>query len=202
MNLLVLGATGRTGRLVIEQALAAGHTVTALVRSPEKLTTRNSNLRVVAGAVTDTAALARALEGADALISTLGGSGSVIADSTPAIVAAAHKAGVGRIVVLSSWVVERDRMDAATRLLTGIAMGSLIKDKNAGEKVLRQSDLDWTIVYASILTDGPASGSVAVLPDGTKRGMSQKISRADVAAWMIQAATSEQQSRRTVGITG
>ena len=202
MNLVVLGATGRTGSLVVEQALVAGHTVTALVRSPEKLTTRNSNLRVVAGAVTDSAALARALEGADALISTLGGSASVIADSTPAIVAAAHKSGVGRIVVLSSWVVERDRMDAATRLLTGIAMGSLIKDKNAGEKVLRQSDLDWTIVYASILTDGPASGSVAVLPDGSKRGMSQKISRADVAAWMIQAATSEQQSRRTVGITG
>ena len=202
MNLVVLGATGRTGSLVVEQALAAGHTVTALVRSPEKLTTRNPNLRVVAGAVTDAVAVARALEGADALISTLGGSASVIADSTPAIVAAAHKSGVGRIVVLSSWVVERDRMDAATRLLTGIAMGSLIKDKNAGEKVLRQSDLDWTIVYASILTDGPASGSVAVLPDGTKRGMSQKISRADVAAWMIQAATSGQQSRRTVGITG
>jgi uncharacterized protein YbjT (DUF2867 family) len=202
MNLVVLGATGRTGSLVVEQALAAGHTVTALVRSPEKLTTRNPNLRVVAGAVTDTSALARALEGADTLISTLGGSGTVIADSTPAIVAAAHRAGVGRIVVLSSWVVERDRMNAATRLLTGIAMRSLIKDKNAGEKVLRQSDLDWTIVYASILTDGPASGSVAVLPDGTRRGMSQKISRADVAAWMIQAATSDQQSRRTVGITG
>lgn len=202
MNLVVLGATGRTGSLVVEQALDAGHTVTALVRSPEKLTTRNSNLRIVAGAVTDTAALARALEGADALISTLGGSGSVIADSTPAIVAAAHKAGVGRIVVLSSWVVERDRMDTATRLLTGIAMGALIEDKNAGEKVIRQSDLDWTIVYASILTDDPASGSVAVLPDGTKRGMSQKISRADVAAWMIEAATSDQQSRRSVGITG
>jgi len=202
MNLVVFGATGGTGRLVMEQALAAGHNVIAFVRSPQKLANTNPNLRVVVGAATDGAAISRALVGADAVISTLGGSASVIADSTPAIVAAAHKAGVGRIVVLSSWLVERDRMDAATRLLTGIAMGSLIKDKNAGEKVLRQSDLDWTIVYASILTDGPASGSVAVLPDGTKRGMSQKISRADVAAWMIQAATSEQQSRRTVGITG
>ncbi|TMD53495.1 MAG: hypothetical protein E6I85_08270 [Chloroflexi bacterium] len=49
MKLVVLGATGRTGRLVVEQALAAGHTVTALVRSPEKLATSSSNLRVVAG---------------------------------------------------------------------------------------------------------------------------------------------------------
>src|SRR5438128_12620406 len=88
MNLVILGATGRTGRLVVEQALAAGHAVTALVRSPEKLTLRNPNLRVVMGDATDTSALSRAVQGADALISTLGGGGSVIADSTHAIVAA------------------------------------------------------------------------------------------------------------------
>ena len=202
MNLLVLGATGRTGRLVVEQALAAGHTVTALVRSPEKLTTSNSNLRVVTGEATDTSAVSRALEGADAVISTLGGKGSVIADSTQAIVAAAREAGVSRVVVLSSWLVERDRMDAITRLLTGIAMGPVIKDQSAGEQMLRRSDLEWTIVYASILTDGPANGSVAVLPEGAKRGLSQKISRADVAAWMVEAATGAQHSRSSVGVTG
>jgi putative NADH-flavin reductase len=128
MNLVVLGATGRTGRLVVEQALAASHTVTALVRSPEKLTMSNSNLRVIAGQATNTSDTSRALEGADAVISTLGGKGSVIADSTQAIVAAAGQAGVKRVVVLSSWLVERDRMDAVTRLLTGIALGPVIKD--------------------------------------------------------------------------
>ena len=202
MNLVVLGAAGRTGRLVVEQALAAGHTVTALVRSPEKLTTGNENLREVIGDATKTSDLSRALQGADAVISTLGGKGSVIADSTQAIVAAAHAAGVRRIVVLSSWLVERDRMHALTRLLTGMAMGSLITDKIAGEQVLRRSDLEWTIVYASMLTDGPADGSVAVLPEGAKRRMSQKISRADVAAWMVESATSVQHSRSAVGITG
>jgi uncharacterized protein YbjT (DUF2867 family) len=202
MNLLVLGASGRTGRLVVEQALAAGHTVTALVRSPEKLTMSNSNLRVVTGEATDPSAVSRALKGANAVISTLGGKGSVIADSTQAIVAAAHEAGVSRVVLLSSWLVERDRMDAVTRLLTGIAMGAMVKDKSAGEQMLRQSDLEWTIVYPGVLTDGPADGSVAVLPERAKRGMSQKISRADVAAWMIQAATSDQHSRRSVGIAG
>lgn len=202
MNLLVLGATGRTGRLVVEQALAAGHAVTAIVRSPEKLTLANPNLRLVTGQATDKSALARALKGVDAVISTLGGKGSVIADSTQAIVEAAHAAGVSRVVVLSSWLVERDRMDAVTRLLTGIAMGSLIKDKSAGEQVLQGSDLEWTIVYASVLTDGPATGSAAVLPEKANRSMSQRISRADVAAWMVQAATSDQYSRRSVGITG
>ena len=93
-------------------------------------------------------------------------------------------------------------MDAVTRLLTGITMGAMIKDKNAGERVLRQSDLEWTIAYASILTDGPASGSVVVLPEGSNRRMSQKISRADVAAWMVDAVSSVQLSRHSVGITG
>jgi uncharacterized protein YbjT (DUF2867 family) len=201
MNLLILGATGRTGRLVVEQALAAGHTVTALVRSPEKLTIRNSRLRVVAGRATDAADVARALEGADAILSTLGGRGSVIMDSTRAIVEAAHQTGLMRVVVLSSFFVERDRLAAVPRLLTGVAMGSVIKDKSAGEQLLRQSDLDWTIIYASLLKDGPVSESVELLPEGAKRRISDRISRSDVAAWMVQAATNRQLNRRSVGIT-
>jgi uncharacterized protein YbjT (DUF2867 family) len=202
MNLVVLGASGRTGRLVVEQALGAGHTVTALVRSPEKLAMRSSNFRLVTGEATDPSAVARALEDADAVISTLGGSGSVIADSTSAIVAAAGQTGVSRVVVLSSWLVERDRMGAVTRLLTGLAMSSMIKDKSAGEQVLRKSELDWTIAYASPLSDAPASGSVVELAEDAKRTMSQKISRADVAMWLVQAAVDGQPSRRSVGISG
>ncbi len=202
MNLVVLGATGGTGRLVVERALAAGHTVTALVRSPEKLTLRNPNFRVIVGQATDSSVLSRAFDGADAVISALGGNGSVISESTRAIVEAAPKAGVRRIVVLSSFLVERDRFDPVTRLLTGLAMGSMIKDKSAGEKALRESDLDWTIVYASGLTDGPGGGSVVVLTEGSRWSLSHRIARADVAAWLVQAATSLQTSGRTVSITG
>ena len=81
-------------------------------------------------------------------------------------------------------------------------MGAMLKDKNAGEEMLRRSDLEWTIVYASMLSDAPAGGSVVVLPDGAKRGLSQKISRADLAAWLVEAATGAQYKRRAVGITG
>ena len=202
MNLVVLGATGRTGRLVVEQALAAGHTVTALVRSPEKLALRNPNLHVVAGQATDPSTVARALDRADAVISTLGGGGSVIADSTRAIVEAAHKAGVSRVVLLSSFLVERGRFNPVTRLLTGVAMGSMIKDKSAGEKALRESNLDWTIVYASTLTDAPGGGDVGVLTETGRWKLSHRIARADVAAWLLRAATSQETSRRTVSITG
>src|SRR5216683_3155050 len=161
----------------------------------------NFKLRVVKGRATDAEDVARALASADAVLSTLGGGGSVIADSTVAMVEAAHKTGVRRVVVLSSFFVERDRLGAVPRLLTWIAMGSVIKDKSAGEQLLRQSGLDWTIIYASVLKDGPVSGSVEVLPEGAKRRISDRISRSDVAAWMVQAATSSQLSRRSVGIT-
>jgi uncharacterized protein YbjT (DUF2867 family) len=83
-----------------------------------------------------------------------------------------------------------------------MGMGGMLKDKGAGEQMLRRSDLEWTIVYASILSDGPASGSVLVLPEGTKRRLSEMISRSDVAAWMVQAASGVQHSRSAVGITG
>jgi uncharacterized protein YbjT (DUF2867 family) len=202
MNIAVLGATGGTGRLVVEQALAAGHTVTALVRSPEKLAVRNPNIHVVAGQATDPSAVARVLDRADALISTLGGGGSVISDSTRAIVEAAHQAGVSRVILLSSFLVERDRFNPVTRLLTGVAMGSMIKDKKAGEKALRESNLDWTIVYASSLTNGPAGGQVAVLTETGRWNLSHRIARADVAAWLLRAATTPETSRRTVSITG
>jgi uncharacterized protein YbjT (DUF2867 family) len=81
-------------------------------------------------------------------------------------------------------------------------MGSMIKDKSAGEKALRDSDLDWTIVYASGLTDGPGGGPVVVLTEGSRWSLSHRIARADVAAWLVQEATSPQNSRRTVSITG
>src|SRR5258705_12540387 len=110
VSLVVLGAAGRTGRLVVEQALAAGHPVTALVRSPEKLTLRHPKLRVVVGDATDPTALSRALTGSEAVISTLGSRRTGIADSSRALVAAAREAGVNRVVILSSWLVQRDQM--------------------------------------------------------------------------------------------
>jgi hypothetical protein len=81
-------------------------------------------------------------------------------------------------------------------------MGSMIKDKSAGEKALRGSDLDWTIVYASALTDGPPSGSVVVLAEGHKWSLSHRIARADVGAGVVDGAPTPQNSRRSVSITG
>jgi uncharacterized protein YbjT (DUF2867 family) len=200
MNLSVLGAAGATGVPLVEQALAAGHRVTALVRSGQKLTITNPNLHVVEGDATDPAAVSEAMNGGDAVISVLGARGPVMTEATRAIVDAAEQKGPERVVMLSSFAAARDRLTPVTKVVTGIAMGSQIKDKTAGEEVLRASSLDWTIVYPTKLTN--AKTEARVVPESEKVGMSQKTSRAGVASFLLQAATEDLYSRRGVVITG
>jgi uncharacterized protein YbjT (DUF2867 family) len=199
LNITLLGAAGATGVSLVEQALADGHHVTALVRSRQKLSITNPNLDVVEGDATDRAAVSQAMNGADAVISVLGARGPVIAEATRAIVAVANQEGPERIVMLSSFAVARDRLTPMSRLVTRMAMGSQIKDKAAGEKVLRASGLDWTIVYAAKLTNGPKTEPRVVL-ETRKVGMVHKISRANVASFLLQAATDDLYSRRSVVI--
>ena len=201
MNLTVLGAAGATGVQVVEQALATGHQVTALARSAANVTLTNPNLHVIQGDATDRAVVSQALKGADAVISVLGARGPVIAEATRAVAAAAEQAGPDRIVMLSSFAVARNRLKPVSKLVTRMAMGSQIKDKIAGEEVLRASGLDWTIVYATLLTNGPKT-EPKVVPETEEVGMSQRISRADVGSFLLQAATDGLYSRRDVIITG
>ena len=92
-----------------------------------------------------------------------------MAEATRAIVDAAKQKGPERVVMLSSFVAARDRLTPVTKVVTGIAMGSQIKDKTAGEEVLRASGLDWTIVYPTKLTNGPKS-EARVVPENEKVG--------------------------------
>src|SRR5437879_5171593 len=72
MNLLVLGATGGTGRALVEQALEQGHSVTAFARNPSKIRTTHKNLRVTQGNILDYSSLEVAVKGQDAVVSALG----------------------------------------------------------------------------------------------------------------------------------
>lgn len=190
MKLLVLGATGATGQLVVAQGLAAGHSVRALVRAPEKVRTDDDRLEVVRGQATDPADIAEAMNGVDVVISTLGAAkGTVITDATRAVIAAAARTGVNRVVVLSSFAVVREKLSTPAKLMSGLAMGAVVRDKAAAEQLLASSGLDYTVVHAVRLTDGPATGAVKVLPDTTVLRLSDSISRADVAAWLLAAAT-------------
>ena len=140
------------------------------------------------------------MKGADAVISTLGAKGSVIAASARAIVAVAKQEGPQRIVMLSSFAVACDRLKAASKLLTGMAMGAQIKDKTAGEEALRASGVDWTIVYATKLTNGPRPN----LRSSRRPRRSACRTRSHARMWLRSSCKWRRTaySRRAVIITG
>lgn len=203
MKLLVLGATGATGRLVVDQALAAGHSVRALVRSPQKITADHPALEVVTGQATDVGDVSEAMTGREAVISTLGDSkGTVVARATHAIITGAEAEAVSRVVLLSSFLVLRGRLSSPIKAISGMAMGALIQDRIAAEELLRSSGLSYTVVYPVRLTNGPATGGARIAPETETLRVGDSISRTDVAAWLLAAATGENTaSRRAVALT-
>lgn len=192
MKLLVLGATGGTGRHLVTQALEQGHEITVLVRDPAKLGDVRDRVRAVKGSMPgDVPALAEAVLGQDAVVSSLGlGNGTqpngLIERSVPAIVAAMRGAGVRRLVHISAFGVGPTRGDVPLipRIAQRLLLARVFADKEAGEAVLPSSGLEWTVVYPSVLTDGARTGQVRAGEHLPLSGI-PKISRADVAAFTL-----------------
>jgi putative NADH-flavin reductase len=191
-KLLILGATGATGRHVVAMALERGIDVTVLVRQPEKIGTLTQRLRVLTGSVPDDpAAVAAAVAGQDAVISTLGvgtslRSGGLIQRSMPVVVEAMRQLGVRRLIITSAYGVGATWRDVPPlpRVLMKLLFRDLYDDKAAGEDVVRRSGLDWTLVYPVTLTNGPPTRRYRTGERLRLRGM-PRISRADVAHFLV-----------------
>lgn len=189
MKLVVFGATGPTGRELVSQALEQGHEVTAFARRPVPI----DNVRVVQGdAMRDPYSVAEALHGQDAAVSALGLGKVLIPNrffqrSIENIVPAMERAGVKRLVWMSSYGVGDTARDAPLplRILYSTVLSAVFSDKEKGERTLRASTLDWTLVYPTTLTDGPRTGSYRAGEQLTLEGM-PSISRADVAHFMLR----------------
>jgi putative NADH-flavin reductase len=198
MRLTVLGGTGRIGRLVVEQAIAAGQDVTVLVRDPAKVARLGDSVRVVAGQVGDLVALAEAISGAQAVISALGPDGNradqVVAfrDGMRAIVATMIDTGVGRIVNLSGAAVDmpgdhKPTLDQLASRIVRLVSGHVVAAKQAELDELRASGLEWVAIRPPLVTDGPRTGSYRTGEDVLRPGA--RISRADIADFMLAQAT-------------
>ena len=190
-RILVLGATGGTGRHVVAQALAHGYDVTVFVRSPSAVTTKSDRLRVLTGSLADAAALSNAVRSQHVVISTLGtgtklSSNGLIARSTSAILRAMEGEGVRRLIFMSAYGVGITRRDVpfVPRLLIRYLLRDLYDDKARGEKELSGSSLDWTLVYPTTLTNGPRTGTYRVGQRVRLSGI-PTISRADVADFLV-----------------
>jgi len=202
MKIFVLGATGGTGRLIVRDAVAKGHSVMALVRSTARADLPGADL--IEGDARDEGTLGRALNGSDAVVCALGtGLGfrevSLLTVATRALVTAMTHTGVRRLVCISALGVGDSRDHGGfvfDRLFQPLLLSHAYKDKECQEATIRASSLDWVVVRPAQLTNDPARGSVRAVTDlaGINGG---KIARADVAKFVVEQLTTDTWLRRT-----
>jgi len=191
-RILVLGATGGTGREVVLQALAAGHDVTALARTATRLPIEHPKLRTIDGALPqDAALLSNAMAGQDVVISALGrgrslASQRLIEQSVPAVLRAMRAHGVRRLIFTSAIGVGDAVRDIPflPALFARTLLRGLYADKIIGEGMVRESGLDWTIAQPAGLTDGIRTERYQAAERLALSGV-PKISRADVAHFLL-----------------
>jgi putative NADH-flavin reductase len=205
MRLLIIGATGGTGLRVTSQAVERGHSVTAFVRSSQKLGSLLDRVAVHEGDPRNVADLRDMLPGHDAVISTLGPAGvgptTILRAAAESTVAAMQAAGVRRLLVVSAAVLFDD-LGIAGRLLRRTLLRNVGDDSIAMERIVMASALDWTIARPPRLTNGPRTGHYDVenrhLPG---RSAFASISRADVADFLLGEIQHNAHIHEIVGIT-
>jgi putative NADH-flavin reductase len=204
MRLTVFGATGGTGRAVITQALDAGDKVTVLARRPEALAEFGDEITVVGGDVLDLGAVVAAVDGAEVVISALGigmhrHATTVYSQGTANIVAAMLDARVARLLVVSTSSLELPRRlsERAVAAMLHRILAKPYADMALMEDAVRAGDLDWTLVRAARLTNGPVTGRYRTVVDAKLRGC-WSISRADVAHYCLTHAADADTFRHTV----
>jgi putative NADH-flavin reductase len=207
MKIAVFGASGRTGRCILEQTQSLGYAVKAFLRNPAAIPTKPPPLAVVQGNALDPAAVERAVAGQDAVLSALGikpwTREPVLLEGTRNILAAMEKHGVRRFICESSFGVgdSKDDADWFTNSMIGLCMGRLFEQKARQEELIRQSNFEWVIVRPARLTNGPRTGTYRV-GEHLRPGLFGSISRADVAEFMLKQLTDDTWLRKTVTIGG
>ncbi|MFG2913978.1 NAD(P)-dependent oxidoreductase [Kitasatospora sp. NPDC048298] len=206
MRIAVVGATGRTGRLVVDLALAAGHTVTAVVRDPARLPDFPHGTPLTARAdVGRPGSLHGPLYGQDAVVATLGTTGrratSVFSDGARELTAALRASGAGHLVTMSSAGLDTSRLPLAQRMVATLVVDRLYReihhDLARMEAVLAGSDTAWTVVRVPMLKDGPPAPGPQVSYD-RPLPRAGTVTRATVARWIVGHLGDPETFRRLV----
>lgn len=193
MKLLIFGATGTVGQHVVTQALEDGHTVTAFARNPSRLGLQHPNLHLFPGDVFDRATVEAAVQGHDVVICTLGSgqklSGTVRSDGTRNIIHAMQQTGVRRLICQTtlgageSW----GSLNFFWKyIMFGLILRNVFADHERQEQDVRASGLDWTIVRPGAFVEGDRTGNYRSGFPGTDRTSALKISRPDVADFILK----------------
>lgn len=194
MNLLILGASGPTGQQLTSQALEQQHAVTAIARTPSKLS-GFKNLTIIEGDARDKEILMKAVDAKDAVLSCIGvgktlRSHDLITKVMQSLVPAMEVRGVNRLIFLSAFGVGETYSQASLlqKIIFSTFLKSLYADKVRAEQILRKSNLAWTLIHPVVLTNGPRTGNYGTGEYLPMKGL-PKVSRADVAAEMLLQLT-------------
>lgn len=217
MKVIVFGATGRVGRAVALTLLTKGHQVTAFARDPSKLPERDE-FAVIVGDAMNADDVARAVVGHDAVVVALGDSRNPFALAvgmkritppnicevgTANVIAAVKAAAIKRLVCVTSYGVgdTRDLLPPMhKRIFRWLRLREQMDDKEQQEKLVKASDLDWTLVQPVGLTDGAATGRWLASSKGRRR--KRTISRIDLAAFIVGILEAGRNIRQTVVVSG
>ncbi len=192
MNLLIFGASGATGHELVNQSLLKGHSVTAFVRDPSKIKVKNPKLKIVQGSITDQADLTNAIKGHDVVLSALGASSPfkfdpILVEGAAKIVRTMEDLKVLRFIYLSFIGVGDNRVNGGfvIRYIAPRLLKNEIAGHEAREKVIRNSELNWTIIHAPTLTKGKMKGVYRKGENLSSNSFVVAVSRADVADFML-----------------
>lgn len=205
MLILVIGATGPTGREVTTRAIEDGHKVRVLARNPERVSIWSPNLEIVQGDVLEWKTVGKAMRNVDAVVSALGtgsdlGPTTVISEGTAAILWAMAEANVRRFVcVTSGGTVDDPDEPFLFRKIGRYVLRHIFADQRKAEERIRASDSEWTIVRPPRLLDGPARGRYEVASEKSA-GEKYEITRADLADFMVREMNAKKYLRQAVGI--
>ena len=206
MKLIIFGATGTIGRRLVDQALSQNHRVTAFARQPLALKLDHRNLIRQVGDVLDRGAVADAVRGHDAALIALGSGrkGAVRSVGTKHVIDGMERHGVRRLVCQTTLGAGDSRANLNffwKRIMFGLLLRNVYADHEAQEAVIKRSDLDWIIVRPGAFTDGPATGAYKHGFPPTEKNIKLKISRADVAGFMLQQLTDDAYLRQTPSLS-
>jgi len=206
MKVLVFGATGSVGRELVKQALAIGHAVTAFARDPSKLEVDHHCLEFIEGDVMDSALVDRAVAGHDAVLVALGAGtkGRIRSAGTRNIVQAMQRSGVRRLVCLSTLGVGDSRVHLNfywKYIMFGMLLRAAFADHVSQEEHVVRSGLDWTIVRPAAYTDGERTGKYRHGFPATAEALKLKISRADVADFVLAQLADNSYVHMTPGLS-
>ncbi|MEO1615772.1 MAG: SDR family oxidoreductase [Planctomycetota bacterium] len=206
MKIAVFGATGTVGKLVVEECLAKGAEVTAVARHPERLRQNDANLqRVVADVTVADERIQRAIEGCDAVIIALGDGmkGGVRHTGTQNIIDAMKVSGVRRLICQSTLGAgdSFDNLNWLWRFVFRVPLRRAMADHTRQERAVRDSGLDWTIVRPAAFTDGEKTQTYRHGFDRFAKQLTLKISRADVADFLVKQIHGREYLRQTPALS-